>query len=97
MGHTLASDGELMGICTLRPICASMVDPGVSVLLSTSGIPIPHKPSSSNTVHDPCHIVACVFPHLQVVDYNFLATVIAAFGQYMPDYKRAAMDEKKAH
>ncbi|PNH08633.1 3-ketoacyl-CoA reductase [Tetrabaena socialis] len=29
---------------------------------------------------------------LQIVDYNFLATTIATFGRYMPDFKRAAAD-----
>lgn len=45
---------------------------------------------------------ACTHARMQVVDYNFLATVIAAFGRYMPDYKRATgdaggADPKKAH
>ncbi|KXZ54212.1 hypothetical protein GPECTOR_5g304 [Gonium pectorale] len=42
----------------------------------------------------------------KVIDYNFLSTVIAAFGRYMPDFKRASADTiapsgtaatKKAH
>ena len=58
-----------------------------------------------------CCAVLCCVRHaalfVQIVDYNFLATVIAAFGRYMPDYKRAMADgvpgaaaapaSKKAH
>ncbi|KAG2437279.1 hypothetical protein HXX76_005938 [Chlamydomonas incerta] len=29
---------------------------------------------------------------VKIVDYNFLATVIAAFGRYMPDFKRASAE-----
>lgn len=59
------------------------------------------------TIRAPCYrIIGCTrgvhHYRMQVVDYNFLATVIAAFGRYMPDYKRAmgdaaGPDAKKAH
>jgi hypothetical protein len=31
-------------------------------------------------------------PSLQIVDYNFMATLIALFGRYMPDFKRASAE-----
>lgn len=38
------------------------------------------------------YINILVFACSQIVDYNFLASLIAAIGRYMPDFKRASAD-----
>ena len=42
------------------------------------------------------HLITAKVAYMQVVDYNFLSTLLSLIGQYMPDFKkqRAAANGK---
>lgn len=54
------------------------------VVLPLRQCPAPHSPT--------CAPLHCRFLPLllQLIDYNFMASLIAAFGRHMPDFKRHA-------